>query len=230
MKRNERRYWRPLLAVVFLGVPWFALNTIVDRQRDSLERKPAVKNRHMPLMRQLISDSIDGKCLRESSTFRVLDPGEIDKDSVLGFVKAHQDYASYHLLFVCKRFFPCDYLRVPKTARASILCSSLEHLTFLNDWGYLSPSGSFDGEAADALLEIGDVAIRYLLPILGNKGEAFLYGSEEATLSGVYEFRRCDFAFRYISMLKGRVPRFPKSIHERDHAIEILQRTGDRAN
>jgi hypothetical protein len=81
------------------------------------------------------------------------------------------------------------------------------------------PGGSHDGEAAKALLELGDVAVSCLRPLLADSSAAPLFGSEEATLSSLYKYRRCDFAYRYLVKLRGGEPTFDRDPAERDRVI-----------
>jgi hypothetical protein len=90
---------------------------------------------------------------------------------------------------------------------------------FYNDWGYLEPGGSHDGEAARALLELGPAAANCLRPLLADRSTAPLFGSEEATLSSLYGYRRCDFAYRYLVKLRGGDPAFDRDPAQRDRAI-----------
>ena len=65
----------------------------------------------------------------------------------------------------------------------------------------MTPGGSYDNTAAVALLETSTSAIEYLVPLLDNQSVARLFGSESATTSSYYQFRRADFAYRYILLI-----------------------------
>ena len=60
----------------------------------------------------------------------------------------HADFTSYHLMFLLYNYGADVYLGLPKQVIAQILCSSLSNVQFVNDWGYLGPSESYDGIAA----------------------------------------------------------------------------------
>jgi len=150
-------------------------------------------------------------------------PGEIA--AMLEYITTHPDHTAYHSLFAVRRKSPDDYRQVPIIARAQVLCSALTQLTFLNDWGYLDPAGSHDGEAALALLELGKAAVERLVPVLNDSRPAPLFGSEPATLAATYHYRRKDFAYRYLSLILGRAPAFAADPQSRDREIEQLTAT-----
>jgi HEAT repeat protein len=103
------------------------------------------------------------------------------------------------------------------------LCDALARQVYLNDWGYLDPGGSHDGEAAVALVELGESALEPLLSVLKDERPAPLFGSEPATLSKTYKYRRKDFAYRYISLIRGTEPSFDPDPAVRDAAIMALE-------
>ena len=123
-----------------------------------------------PRVRRLVEESAAKKAVDESALLNddPLLPG--DMAEVLGFVKKHADYTSYHLLLAVRKYYPASYKEVSNEDKVAILCSALTHSHWLNDWGYLDPSESYDGESAKALLEIGKTALKRLTPILENGG------------------------------------------------------------
>lgn len=86
------------------------------------------------------------------------------------------------------------------------------------------PPNSYDGIAARALLETGPVALEYLIPILHDANEAPLWGSADATASHGYGYRRKDFAYRYVLLIRGEKPFFDAAPDTRDERIIRLQR------
>ncbi len=155
----------------------------------------------------------------------VLSRGLSDEElpEALSYVNAHADRSSYHLLFAIRRASPSAYQNLGSSAKAAILCDALSHVQFLNDWGYLDPSESHDGEASVALLELGRDALGSLAPVLSNGSPAPLYGSETATLSSTYKFRRQDFAYRYVMLILRRLPTFDADPSVRDGQIARLR-------
>ena len=174
--------------------------------------------------------------VEESSKRRTLDRSEflsnntlMDRDvpEALAVIKKHPDYTSYHLLLALRRYYPKTYKDVPNADKAAILCSALKNSEFLNDWG--NPHGSYDDTSAKALVELGKDALGSLRPILDDATEAPLWGSKEATVSEVYQFRRKDFAYRYASLILGESPVFHADPKERDKDIETLKAKLKRA-
>jgi hypothetical protein len=171
----------------------------------------------------LINESNKGLTLTESKVLPNLKFDQHDIQVAKEKIMASSSYDTYHLLFALRRASAADYELIPKHHIAQILCSALEHMNYLNDWGYLDIDESVDQEAALALLETGSIVVNCLRPILDNKQPAPLFGTEEATLSAIYQYRRNDFAYRYISLILGKKPIFKKEPNERDREIEKLK-------
>ncbi len=176
-----------------------------------------------PLLKDLVADSTRGITLAESQTLRQAQLDAATRTAALAYVAAHPDQRAYHLLFALRRLAPATYQQVPAGTRAAVLCAALTQQAYLNDWGYLDVSGSYDGEAALALLELGQAAQDPLIPLLADRREALLFGSEEATLSTMYQYRRNDFAYRYLTLIRGGEPTFADTPAHRDAAIHTLQ-------
>jgi hypothetical protein len=138
------------------------------------------------------------------------------------YILSHPDYTSYHLLFAIRTSFPERYACLSPETKAAVLCSTLQHVLVLNDWGCLDDP-SCDGEAALALLETGSAAIPFLQKILDDDADAFLEGSADATVSINDHYRRCDFAYRYICLINRWPPRYSTEIAERDRYINKLK-------
>ena len=175
------------------------------------------------MIEELIAESVRRTSLIESKVLPKMHLSSSDIQATKEYIRLHSDYTAYHLLFALRRKAPEDYKRIPDTSKANILCSALVHLTYLNDWGYLDSGGSHDGEAASALIEIGTSALACLEPILDNRQPAPLFGTEEATMSSIYHYRRCDFAYRYISLIRGLQSSFNPKPKERDKEIKRLK-------
>ena len=140
------------------------------------------------------------------------------------YIVEHTDSSAYILLMALRKDAPGIYAEVPSEVKAQVLCAALAKVTFLNDFGVLGPSGSHDGEAGKALLETGESGIGCLRTLLGDKGDAPLFGSKDATVSSVYRYRRADFVYRYIMLMRGREPTFPADPAERDMLIGKLRK------
>jgi len=77
------------------------------------------------------------------------------------------------------------------------------------------------------LLALGADAIAPLRKLLDDRREARLFGSETATLSRLYGYRRNDFAYRYLALIRGDTPLFDPSPTARDREIERLKTSLD---
>jgi hypothetical protein len=135
------------------------------------------------------------------------------------------DASALQLLLALRREAPDTYQQVPAELRAQVLVSALRDLPFLNDFGWMEPDGhGHDRTAAQALLELGDAARAPLAELLDDDRPAPLSGSEAATLSSVYGYRRCDFAYRYLCKLLRRDAPFAGDVAARDAAIAALRK------
>ena len=177
------------------------------------------KDKLTDTVEKLIADSKKKLTLMESKTLTNAKLGPEDVRAAQDYIKEHKDYTSYHLLFALP---PDDYKKIPNATKADILVSALGHLIFLNDWGHL-PAAHYDGKPAKALLETKKEAIAPLKGLLDDRSEAPFCGSKDATTSSSYGYRRCDFAYRYLSLILGRTPAFPTSPEERDKLIARLK-------
>ncbi len=140
------------------------------------------------------------------------------------YVQERPDFSSFHLLMALRDQAPGAYSAIPDATKARVLCDALAKETYLNDFGYLHPSEPFDGEAARAILAVGRPCLPFLGNLLSNRQKAPLFGSEGATMSEIYDYRRADFAYRYIVLILGLEPTFAPDSPERDGLITDLQR------
>jgi len=180
-------------------------------------------DKQSPNVKKLVDESVKKKAVAESTLLNENPLMAGDIPEALGYIKKHTDYTSYHLLLAVRKYYPSSYKDVPTDDKVAILCSALKTSTFLNDWGYLTASESFDGESSTALLELGKVALKTLEPILDDSTSAPLFGSQEATLSSGYNYRRKDFAYRYASLVLGESPVFHADPNKRNKDIEMLK-------
>ena len=166
----------------------------------------------------------------ESATLSGIKLSKHEIETAVNYIAAHGDHTAYHLLFALRRHALDAFRSLPNITKAHVLSDALVRQTYLNDWGYLDPGGSHDGEAAKALLELGSDVFQPLLPMLDNSQPARLFGTEEATISALYQYRRKDFAYRYLALITGRQPTFEADPQSRDAKIEDLKmelNTGD---
>lgn len=177
----------------------------------------------MSLVDELIEDSRAGLFLNQSPRYREARFDDAALREATGQIQARPDATAFHLLMALRREAPERYGELPEETRAEVLTAALAELPELNDFGYLDPGGSWDGEAAHALLELGTAAQEALAPLLDDHRPAPLAGSETATMSEQYGYRRSDFAYRYLSLLSGEDPSFSRDRSERDQAIDQLR-------
>lgn len=173
---------------------------------------------------QLVQDSQSGSCFYRSKvlTERPLTADEVQAASA--YVRQHAGVSSYHLLMALREQAPEVYATIPDVTKGRILCDALEKVASLNDFGILRPSGSHDGVAAWAIVEVGDAAISCLRALLDDRREGALFGSREAATSKMYQYRRADFAYRYLMLIIGREPTFAANPEDRDDLIDELKR------
>ena len=168
----------------------------------------------------LVAESKQGTALMKSATLPGIKLSSSDSEVVRDYIISHQDHSAYHLLFALRRHALDAYRQVPNATKALVSADALGHQAYLNDWGYLDPSGSHDGEAAQTLLQLGHDALPPLIPLLDDSRPASLFGSEQAALNSMYNYRRKDFAYRYLALLMGRQPAFDADPRARDAEIE----------
>jgi hypothetical protein len=176
------------------------------------------------MINELISDSAAGLTLEQSEAWRGnrLSAGQA-ADGVTQLRETH-DHTGFHLLMALRRDDPPGYQEIPAGARAAVLAGALAHVQWLNDFGYLDPGGSYVGPAGAALLEAGNPARPYLVELLGDHSPAPLRGSEEATMAKMFGYRRCDFAYRFLTLLTGQDLPFDPDPARRDELITALRK------
>lgn len=177
----------------------------------------------MSLVDQLLEDSAEGLTLAQSRTLWTDELDDAEARRAADLIREHPDARSYHLALALKRAAPKVYAAVPAELRAQVLLDVLRRQQLLNDWGYLDTSGSYDGLAAEALLDTGDAARAGLAELLTDRTPVDLEGSEESMLADEYGYRRADFAYRYLAKILGREAPFLADRGERDAAIERLR-------
>jgi len=182
------------------------------------------------MMDKLIEEAKAGRSLQRSTILQHLDAAQLDLPAVVRQITSRPDFTSYHLLWALRQASPAMYQGLLNALKARVLADALAHVDAMNDWGYLDPSGSHDGSAAQALLSLGCAAVEPLVPLLADDRPAPLFGSEPAALSHLYRYRRKDFAYRYLSLLTGSAPAFDADPAMRDVAIERLAATLRQTN
>jgi hypothetical protein len=135
------------------------------------------------------------------------------------WIAKHPDRDSYHVLGWLYKSAPEAYQAIPDTTRAQVLCDAIRHQRYLNDFAVLDPAESFTRAAGKALLALGESAIPALRKLMDDANAAPLMGSEEATLSAIYQYRRKDFAYYFLSKITGKPFIFDAQPASRDQLI-----------
>lgn len=173
---------------------------------------------------QLVADGEAGLPLGISTAYESARFDRASAEAAAEWIRAHPDASSMHLLLALRREAPEAYEGLAPAPRAQVLVDALRTVPQLNDFGWMEPGGhGHDRTAAQALLELGDAARAPLLALLGDDRPAPLAGSEAATMSATYGYRRSDYAFRYLSKLLRRDALFADRPTERDAAITALR-------
>jgi hypothetical protein len=172
---------------------------------------------------RLVEASNAGLLLPEAPDYEQAQLAPDDAAAAARWVEEHPDRSAFHVLMTLSRAAPGVYESIAAEVRAAILVATLSEYRQLNDFGYLDPQGSYDGPAALAMVELGDAAVTALRPLLSDYSRAPLSGSEEATMSKIYRYRRADFAYRLLCRVLGRDAPFDADPAERDKHIATLR-------
>jgi hypothetical protein len=172
----------------------------------------------------LVADAEAGLPLGISEAFETARFDAADARAAADRIRARADASSLHLLLALRREAPDVYRELSPQVRAAVLVDALREVPQLNDFGWMEPGGDGqDRTAARALLELGDAAREPLAALLDDDRPAPLAGSEAATMSHLYGYRRSDFAYRYLARLMGRDPSCAADPGDRDGAIRALR-------
>jgi hypothetical protein len=178
----------------------------------------------MSQLERLLADAEDNILAADSDAYeraRFDEPGE--RKTAVGWLRANPTATGVLLLLALRREAPDAYRSIPAEIRAQVLAAALRERANLNDFGYIAAEGSHDGEAGEAVLELGDAAVGPLLEELGDMSPAQLEGSEESTLADIHRLRRADFAYRYLARVLGQEAKFDSDPAVRDQHIAELR-------
>jgi hypothetical protein len=172
----------------------------------------------------LVADAEAGLPLAISDAYETASFDADGARAAVDRIRARPDASSFHLLLALRRAAPAAYEEISAELRAAVLVDALRELPQLNDFSWMEPDGAgHDRTAATALLELGGAARAPLISLLDDDRPAPLAGSEAATLSDLYGYRRSDFAHRYLSKLLRREAPFAADPAQRDAAISALR-------
>ena len=109
-----------------------------------------------------------------------------------------------------------EYKKLDTGVRIKTLIDALEKAKFFNVFGI--PHLYWE-QAAKAIIEEGEGAKEYLIPLLKNMREAPVWGSEGTVINRIYKYRVCDYAWKMLLDIDQRQIEIPKDILERDSLI-----------
>lgn len=111
------------------------------------------------------------------------------------------------------------YAQLDPLVRLEVLVDAFRSSRTFNLWGL--PHLYFE-DAADALIELGPVAIPALRELLDDRTPAPVYGSEEVFEYEKYQYRVMDYALAFILSIKGERLDLPVDPSERDQMISSV--------
>jgi hypothetical protein len=109
------------------------------------------------------------------------------------------------------------YMELDPMFRVSVLVDALGSAQTLNAWGL--PHLYWE-EAAEALIEEGEMAIELLVELLGEKRPAPMWGSEEVFEYQQYQYRIRDYAWVMLMRIQEKEYEIPTDPEMRDRLIE----------
>lgn len=109
-----------------------------------------------------------------------------------------------------------EYKKLDTLVRIKTPIDALEKAKFFNVFGI--PHLYWE-QAAKAIIEEGEGAKEYLIPLLKNMREAPAWGSEGTVINSIYKYRVCDYAWKMLLDIDQRQIEIPKNILERDSLI-----------
>lgn len=133
------------------------------------------------------------------------------------FIRKHPTFQSYHLLLLLLSMKSdvgiCD------EDLTQIFASGLWELYCYDDWGSLESNRV----ASRNMLNLGETIIPFLVPLLDDRSRIFLSGSATSTECVIDMYRKCDYAYRYISEILGYKYKFSRNPEVRDKHIDELK-------
>ena len=176
------------------------------------------------MIERLLDDAAAAVPLELSDAYQAAHLEGKSAEEAAGWIRARPDASAFLLLLALRRDANDVYDEIPAQLRARVLASALRDQNGLVDWGYLDPGGSYDGPAAQALIELGEAAVPELAPLLADDRIARVPGSEASTLARKYGYRKADFAYRYVRRMRGEDAPFDPDPARRDREIGELRR------
>jgi hypothetical protein len=172
-----------------------------------------------PYLTRLVQASEAGRTWIEASELLTKHPTKADLVACAAWTTRHPDHSAYHALASLLRHDSHLAYPVPSETHAKVLCDALARQTYLNDFAVLEPNDYALRPAGRALIAQGPAVVPLLRALLQDTRPAPLWGSEEATLATIHQYRRKDFAYFFLCQIEGRDYHFDADPAARDARI-----------
>lgn len=140
---------------------------------------------------------------------------------VLGPLLTKRDRTSLLGLLALRQMSEEHYKALVPELRVRVLVETLRTSKHFNSWGLPHLRWEY---AANALIAEGAAAERTVLPLLEDKRDAPVWGSEEFAEYQRYRYRVCDYAWAILKEIRKEKISIPESPTERDRLIQELAR------
>ena len=183
-------------------------------------RKAALKEMTIEeLHRELTKESERGLEPFNSMTLQeVVSRGQSAARSLAPLVKK-ADKSSLLSLLAVKKVNPDAYTAMESRFRLSVMIDALRTSKYFNTWGL--PHVKWE-DAAKAIADEKQAALQALKPLLSDKRQAPVWGSEDYAEYQRYQYRVCDYALALTYEARGEKLSIPVDPRERDVLIQRL--------
>ena len=173
------------------------------------------------LAEQLASDSNRGLEPFNSLAFaEMVSRGENDAPALAAQLK-QADHSSLLGLLALRKVSPENYRSLDANFRVTVLVDTLKTIKYFNTFGL--PNVRWE-DAAQAIIDEGDLATGALIPLLNDERPAPTWGSEDYTEYQTYKYRVKDYAWTLLLAIRKQQVEIPVDPAERDRLIEEFQR------
>jgi hypothetical protein len=188
-----------------------------------LRRNQTVERLHQlgpaDLAQELARDSLIGREPFNSFAF-VEASRSRERAAGLNSLLVASDRSSLLTLLALRRAAPELYRAKAQSFKVSVLVDALQNARYFNTFGL--PHLHWE-EAAQALIEEGEVALNALKPLLVDERPAPVWGSEDYSEYRRYDFRVQDYAYSLIKSIRREPVVLPTNRQERLTLIERLR-------
>lgn len=198
------------------------LKQVEEAQAKQREIQAQYKAMQVPeLAQRLEADSVKDVEPFNSLAYReVISRGPTVARELASFVKT-PDRSSFLTLIAVRKVDKGVYESIETRARAQILTDALRTSKYFNSWGL--PHLYWE-DAAKAIIELRDAAVEPLKPLLQDKRDAPVWGSEEVMEYQKYKYRVCDYAWAMLMEIEGKKVEIPADPAARDRLIAEMSK------